>query len=249
MDDQCRRGDARQPRSTAAIGEDREQLALYTARVAGARLAAGGEVGKGACRARRIGKGCQFEHPDIMRNGVGFVARCHELAAQRRRGTRQATRAAGRHDRGQAERAFRGACRDNLGNHAAHRHADNMGTRKPECIEQCQRVIRHVGQRIGWFQPDAEHLRADGDGEVSHRRCVEVRRQPDVAIVEADDAKAAFHQIGDKVGRPGDYLAAQPHDEQDSRCRRVTCVFKVQVDAIGGDLRHSGLRLADMGRG
>jgi hypothetical protein len=48
-----------------------------------------------------------------------------------------------------------------------------------------------------------------------------MRRAADVAVVEADDAKARVDELAAEVHVPRDHLRAEAHDQQQRRVRRV----------------------------
>ena len=59
----------------------------------------------------------------------------------------------------------------------------------------------------------------------------------DVAVVEADDAKAARGELAAEIVIPMDHLGAEPHDQQQRFRGRVAENFVANVDAVGaGDL-------------
>ena len=71
-------------------------------------------------------------------------------------------------------------------------------------------------------------------------RVIEALAQADVAVVEADDAKAARDQQRDEVLVPAEQLHAQAHDEQQRLAVRRAVVFDLEADAVGGELHRCG---------
>ena len=64
-----------------------------------------------------------------------------------------------------------------------------------------------------------------------------VRGFADVAVVEADDAKAARGELAAEIVVPMDHLGAEPHDQQQRFRGRIAEDFVADVDAVGaGDL-------------
>ena len=60
----------------------------------------------------------------------------------------------------------------------------------------------------------------------------------DVAVVEADDAKAARGKLAAEIVVPMDHLGAEPHDQQQRFRAGVAEDLVADVDAVGaGDLR------------
>ena len=60
----------------------------------------------------------------------------------------------------------------------------------------------------------------------------------DVAVVEADDAKAARGELAAEIVVPMDHLGAEPHDQQQRLGIGVAEDLVANVDAVGaGDLR------------
>src|SRR5262245_61271442 len=64
-----------------------------------------------------------------------------------------------------------------------------------------------------------------------------MRRLADVAVVEADDAKAARGELAAEIVVPGNHLGAEPHDKKHRFRGRVAKNLEADVDAVGaGDL-------------
>jgi len=84
-----------------------------------------------------------------------------------------------------------------------------MGARDIEGIQHTCRIVSHVGQRIG--RPRG----AGGDtGQVGQAGLVEFPGMADVAVVEADHAKARPRQAVDHAVGPEGKLGRQSHDQQ-----------------------------------
>ena len=56
-------------------------------------------------------------------------------------------------------------------------------------------------------------------------------REPDVAIIEADDVEATFGELLAKVLAPGDHLRAEAHHEHDGLVRGVAEALVAEGDA------------------
>ena len=136
-----------------------------------------------------------------------------------------------------SERTRRGWRRgQGLGDHAAHRGADHVGAVEAEGVEQARGVVGHVVQGVGRAaDPAAQEL-----GGARRRHVLEVRRAPDVAVVEADDEEAATGQLGTEVLVPGEHLRAQPHDQEQRRVAAVAegVVAEADVADVGELLVH-----------
>ncbi len=76
---------------------------------------------------------------------------------------------------------------DGLGDHAAHRDADDMGALEPQRVHQPDRVERHIGELVGRVRdPSQREL-----GQAGHVGAIQPCRAAGVAVVEADDEEAA----------------------------------------------------------
>ena len=60
-----------------------------------------------------------------------------------------------------------------------------------------------------------------------------MRGLADVAVVEADDAKAACGELAAEIIIPMDHLGAEPHDQQQRFRGRIAENFVADVDAVG----------------
>ena len=120
--------------------------------------------------------------------------------------------------------------RDLLGDHPAHRGADDVGALDAEVVQEPDGVGCHVREEVAGAGQSA-----GGDGSQQlpgrRRRCVDDRRAADVAVVEADDPVAVLDEAVDQGHRPGDHLGRQAHDEQDGRAvvGAVDVVFEGQA--------------------
>ena len=89
-----------------------------------------------------------------------------------------------------------------LADHPAHRHADDVGPVDAEVVEQAGGVVGHVADGVaGLGEPPGDaspgiSWRRVGGGVRHHRR------QPDVAVVEADHPEAPGHEPVDELQRP-----------------------------------------------
>ena len=81
-------------------------------------------------------------------------------------------------------------------------------------VHQPDRVLGHIIEIVGRGDQLAGERAQEGGLDVDLRRVLDFRRQPYVAIVEADDAKAAVGQPAAKGVRPGDHLRGEAHDKE-----------------------------------
>ncbi len=65
--------------------------------------------------------------------------------------------AGARHDRGEREHPLRALDRHGLGDHPAHRRADDVGPVDAEVVEQADGVVGHVRQRVGHLGQRRRH--------------------------------------------------------------------------------------------
>ena len=86
-------------------------------------------------------------------------------------------------------------CRDDLGDHAAHRGADDVSLPNAECVQEAHGIFGHVVERVGQ-RCGLACLRGGHDRrKVRHAGGLEAGREADVAIVVADDPVAPFHEF------------------------------------------------------
>ena len=132
-----------------------------------------------------------------------------------------------------------------LGDHPAHRHADDVRGRQLEVVQQADRVLRHVVQRVCRALGAApQQLPPRGDD-----RAAQVRGAPDVAIVEADDEEAARGELLAELLVPEQHLRRQAHDEQQRRGVRRAEGLVAELDAVahGGTLSTAPLHKGSHG--
>lgn len=148
-----------------------------------------------------------------------------------RRGRRVADAAIARrrHDRAQRSHAVGRADGEKLRDHPAHRHPDEVRGADVERVEQPHDVVGHVVERVRRGRRVARHERAD----VGHRTVVDLRRQPDVAVVEAYDAEAAPDELAAEALVPLDHLQREAHHEDDRRIGRGPERVVLELDAVG----------------
>ena len=145
---------------------------------------------------------------------------------RRQRGTSDARRTGVRHDRRQGANPSRMVRGDRLGDHAAHRDADEVRVAVAEGVEQSDGVARHVAEvvlpRVTAAAQDRHRVRR---GEVG------VRRAAHVAVVEADHPVSALGERCGEFRRPGVLLLTQAGDQHDRRIRGVAESVVAQLDA------------------
>ena len=156
-------------------------------------------------------------------------------------GPRQPARAARGHHQGQALDPLRVARRDALRDHAAHRRAADMRLGDAERVEHADASAAMSAERVRALDAQAERVAQRVEREVRHAGCVEALAQADVAVVEADDAKAARRraratksscQPSSCMPRPMISSSGSPCGEPWSSTSRR--------DAVGRDLHRGG---------
>ena len=100
--------------------------------------------------------------------------------------------------------------RHRLGDHPAHRRADQVCAVEAERAHQPDGVAGHVGQRVG----RRGGIAAEDRAEIGRRRIGEVAREPDVPVVEADDVHAPPNQGVAEPIRPPEHLRGQAYQQQ-----------------------------------
>ena len=103
-------------------------------------------------------------------------------------------------------------------------------------VEHAQRVGRHVGHLVGRAHAQPQALAQRLDHHVGHPVPVEALAQADVAVVVADDAKAALHQHLHQFVGPADQLHAQAHDQQHRFAVFRALDVDLDLQAVGDDL-------------
>ena len=77
-----------------------------------------------------------------------------------------------------------------------------------------------------------ERMAEGVEREVGHARVIEALAETDVAVVEADDAKAALDEQRDEVLVPAEQLHPETHDEQQRLAVRRPVGFDFETDAV-----------------
>ena len=160
--------------------------------------------------------GDQPEHLDAAVDGV--VGRAHhqlrQLAQQRPLDLAVLAVAGVGHDRRQAGDLGRVADGQRLGDHPAHRDADDVGPLDAEVVEQPGGVVGHVAERgsrtwrtAGTSVARMSWRRVGGGAGI-------FVDSPMSRLSKRITRKPLADQQVDELERPGDELAAQPHDEQ-----------------------------------
>src|ERR1700728_1779543 len=130
--------------------------------------------------------------------------------------------------------------RHQVGEHPAHRGADDVSALDAERVHKAHSVVSHVIERIGnmWASPghDLHKQRARVWSDLAH----EMGRLADVAVVEPDDPKPFGRQSLAQRIRPEDELGAEAHDEQDQWVAVASEAFIFDIDSIGSNVRHGG---------
>ena len=106
-----------------------------------------------------------------------------------------------------------------------------------ERVEQPHGVGGQQRQRVGrldWLTCGERCVHRHHVGRWS----VGLRRQSDVAVVEADDAEATVEQFGDEARRPQGHLRSEAHHQQDRRGVVVAEALVTDLDVVGCDRGH-----------
>ena len=115
------------------------------------------------------------------------------------------------------------ARRQALRDHAAHRRAADMGLGDAERVEHADAVVRHVAERVRALDAQAEGVAQRVEREVGNAGGVEALAQADVAVVEADHAKAA----------------RRPAAATKSSCQPSSCMPRPMISSSGSPLRRA----------
>ena len=214
VDDDRRRADAAGVAQQAAGAEDGVELAQHALRV----VAAGASGSRrGGAAASSVGRKLGPLMIAMLRTSTaslvlprrvlrGRVERQLDHPPPRQR--RQRLVRTG-HDQRQRRDPVGMAARQHLRDHAAHRRADDVRALDAEVVEQALHVVGHVDERVG-------HRAACGPSRGAHPRVyravgpltVHLGRQPDVAVVEADDPIARARPAARRT-RPATSAAAR----------------------------------------
>ncbi len=219
VDDQRRALDPAELGRPVPRGHDRHQLSGRAGRVVAAvvheqrPLAERLVIGRIAWRADPREERC-----DVGGVGLPLLRRLRQQRphhAEPRHHARPPPARAG-HDRAERRDPLGMAGGERLGDHPAHRGADEMGAVDADPVEEAGRVGRHLGQRVarrpGQPERPRDHVR---------RAAADFRREADVAVVEADDLVTAVDELPAEVLVPGEHLHPEPHHEQDRRVGRI----------------------------
>ena len=129
-----------------------------------------------------------------------------------------------------SERTRRGwPIAEHLGDHPAHRGADDVRRLDPEVVEEPGRVVGHVVERVGEAVAGAEEHR-----QPPRRRRQQPAREPRVAVVEPDHPEPALgEQLAEPVV-PGDQLHAEPHDQDQRLAVGIADLLVGDLDPVRG---------------
>ena len=100
-----------------------------------------------------------------------------------------------------------------LDDHAAHGHARDVGRRDAVGVEHRDGVEGHVGEPVGDVRDAAIAYGRDHVGD-SRRDVLELRGQPDVTVVEANDEETVGHEALAERHVVVDALTAETVDEE-----------------------------------
>ncbi len=128
--------------------------------------------------------------------------------------------------------------RERLRDHATERRAHQVCGVEPERVEQADGVGRHVGECVRGGDRTPERPSAHGRHDVEGAPAVDLARQADVPVVEADHPVAARREHGAELVVPEDHLRAQPHDEEERAPASGAENLVLELDAVGARARH-----------
>ena len=233
-------GDAREFLRSTGVGCDRHHLAQRAHRVKAALYPRQNTLAHAGFVNREGGAANRFEQVNVMTQHCLRVFACgagqhgpHHLAF----GLRQAARATGTHDAGEAQHPLWRGNGNALRNHAAHAHAHHVRLAHGQRVQHPQRILGHVLQRVGRAHFHA-HLELEHfPHQVGFAQLVKVLRQANVAVVKPYHPVARIHQRLHQLRWPSHQLHAQTHDEQNHRARRLrrlgsARVFHFNVDTV-----------------
>ena len=133
-----------------------------------------------------------------------------------------------RHDGDQAEGPLGVLDGQRLGDHAAHRQANDVGAGLAEMVQQRHRVGGHVAQGVGRRIAGEVVHRGHDVGNLRRRRR-HPGGQPHVAVVHGDDPVARLREPIDQARRPVDDLARQAMQQQQRRISPCAPLLVVEI--------------------
>jgi hypothetical protein len=101
-----------------------------------------------------------------------------------------------------------------LGDHAAHRGADQMRRGDAERVEQADHVVGHVAKLVGRADGNAEESQLQQFGRGQAGAAAELGGVADIAVVEPDHPETAGRELLAELVVPKDHLGVQSHDHQ-----------------------------------
>ena len=154
-----------------------------------------------------------------------------------------------RHDRGHRQHPIGVINRHLLHDHPAHRHPGDVRGLDAQMVQQPHAVVAEVGQRVGHGRQRLARQRGLGDRHHVHLDPVQVRRQADIAVVEADDESSPLGELLPEAGPPPQDLRRVPVHQQQRRIGRIAVGLVVELDrcrfmGVGGRKGHEGLLVA-----
>jgi hypothetical protein len=210
VDHERRRDDPTQPGGAVAVAADREELAGRPVRVDPAcpgRLGASPDAVLVEVRRRAGGAGHlegvgQVRVPVVQRRHLGQHPPGPLV------GVADPSGPGGGHHRRQRGDPLDVRERQVLGDHAAHRHADDVGAVGVEVVEQPDQVAGQVRQRVGGHRPPVGPAREVGDlaGQDGGTAVV--------AVVGGHGPEPGLVDRGEQLRGPDDPLGAEPGHEQ-----------------------------------
>src|SRR5438105_4960037 len=120
------------------------------------------------------------------------------------------------------------ADRERLADHPAERSADHVRGLDPERVEEPGVVVGHVVERVA----RRARVAADRRHHVRRWATLDLRRQADVAIVEADHEVAALGEHAAEALVPVQHLGAEPHDQKERRVAAIAEGLVEDLDSV-----------------
>ena len=124
-----------------------------------------------------------------------------------------------------------------LGDHPAERDAHHVRRPDAEPVEQTYCVIGHIVEEVRHRDfPTADHRDHVGQPGV-----VEPGRQPDIPVVEHNDAKPPLTEEVAELPRPCGELRAETVDEQERPPGGIAALFVLDGNPVDVGGRHAGM--------
>ena len=113
-----------------------------------------------------------------------------------------------------------------------------------ERVKQTDDVVRQIGQGVRNPFSDADQVGRHDEFDIRRPVLVELGRQTDITIVEADDPIATGRESRAESVVPGDHLRRQAHNQHQRRRLGIAKRVVAQLDAVALDHGGRGVRSA-----